>query len=114
MIDVCRSFGISRKINYKIYDPFLQVRQSCCCVWHRGFRHHANGVVSVVRRHARNLALACCDSLFLLVDSGFFVANTLRIVDGGYVPPLLAALVYGVMMIWHRGTLAVARRLRWA
>jgi hypothetical protein len=30
--------------------------------------------------------LACCGSLFLLVDSGFFVANALKIIDGGYVP----------------------------
>jgi KUP system potassium uptake protein len=56
-------------------------------------------------------ASAALAGLFLLVDSGFFVANALKIVDGGYVPLLLAAVVYGVMMIWHRGTLAVARRL---
>jgi len=56
-------------------------------------------------------ASAALAGLFLLVDSGFFVANALKIVEGGYVPLLLAALVYGVMMIWHRGTLAVARRL---
>jgi KUP system potassium uptake protein len=56
-------------------------------------------------------ASAALASLFLLVDSGFFVANALKIVDGGYVPLLLAAVVFGVMMIWHRGTLAVARRL---
>src|SRR6202035_5511916 len=30
---------------------------------------------------------------------------------GGYVPLLLAACVYGVMLIWHRGTEAVAHRL---
>jgi KUP system potassium uptake protein len=57
---------------------------------------------------AASVALA---GLFLLVDSGFFVANALKIVDGGYIPLLLAALVFGVMIIWHRGTLAVARRL---
>jgi KUP system potassium uptake protein len=56
-------------------------------------------------------ASAALAGLFLLVDSAFFVANALKIVDGGYVPLLLAAVVYGLMMIWHRGTLAVGRRL---
>jgi KUP system potassium uptake protein len=49
--------------------------------------------------------------LFAIVDAGFFAANSLKIADGGYVPLLLAALVYGVMLIWHRGTVAVAHRL---
>jgi KUP system potassium uptake protein len=30
----------------------------------------------------------------------------------GYVPLLLAALVYGVMFIWHHGSVMVAQRLR--
>jgi KUP system potassium uptake protein len=49
--------------------------------------------------------------LFAVVDSGFFAANSLKIFDGGYVPLLLAACVYSVMLIWHRGTEAVAHRL---
>jgi KUP system potassium uptake protein len=49
--------------------------------------------------------------LFLIVDGGFFAANSLKIADGGYVPLLLAAAVYGLMLIWHRGTVAVAHRL---
>ena len=52
--------------------------------------------------------------LFVAVDAGFFAANSLKIADGGYVPLLLAACVYGVMLIWHRGTAAVARRLEQA
>jgi KUP system potassium uptake protein len=47
--------------------------------------------------------------LFMLVDAAFFGANLLKVTDGGYVPLLLAALVYGIMIIWHRGTLAVWR-----
>jgi KUP system potassium uptake protein len=34
-----------------------------------------------------------------------------KISDGGYVPLLLAAIVYGLMLIWHRGSAAVAHRL---
>jgi KUP system potassium uptake protein len=49
--------------------------------------------------------------LFVIVDAGFFAANSMKIADGGYVPLLLAAAVYGVMLIWHRGSAAVARRM---
>src|SRR5580704_4562776 len=49
--------------------------------------------------------------LFVIVDTGFFAANSLKIADGGYVPLLLAAIVYGLMLIWHRGSAAVAHRL---
>jgi KUP system potassium uptake protein len=49
--------------------------------------------------------------LFVIVDAGFLAANSMKIADGGYVPLLLAGVVYGVMLIWHRGTVAVAQRL---
>jgi KUP system potassium uptake protein len=49
--------------------------------------------------------------LFVIVDAGFFAANSMKIADGGYVPLLLAGVVYGVMLIWHRGSVAVAHRL---
>jgi KUP system potassium uptake protein len=48
---------------------------------------------------------------FLIVDAGFFVSNTMKIVDGGYVPLVLAAAVYLVMYIWHRGATAISRRV---
>jgi KUP system potassium uptake protein len=56
-------------------------------------------------------ASAALAGLFALIDAGFFAANSLKIADGGYVPLLLAAIVYGVMLIWHRGSVAVAHRL---
>jgi KUP system potassium uptake protein len=56
-------------------------------------------------------ASAAVAGLFLVVDAGFFAANALKIAEGGYVPLLLAACVYGLMLIWHRGSTAVARRL---
>jgi KUP system potassium uptake protein len=49
--------------------------------------------------------------LFVVIDAGFFAANSMKIADGGYVPLLLAACIYGIMLIWHRGSAAVARRL---
>src|SRR5207244_10657768 len=45
-------------------------------------------------------------------DAGFFVANFAKVAQGGYVPLILAALVYGVMLIWHLGTTAVSARLQ--
>ena len=52
--------------------------------------------------------------LFLLVDAGFVAANSVKIFEGGYVPVLLAAAVYTIMWIWHRGSAAVAHRLNQA
>ena len=48
---------------------------------------------------------------FLCVDASFFLANLGKVADGGYVPLLLASMVYGVMLIWHRGSTAVALAL---
>jgi len=50
--------------------------------------------------------------VFMLVDAGFFVANFAKVGQGGYVPLILAALVYGVMLIWHLGATAVSARLQ--
>jgi KUP system potassium uptake protein len=57
------------------------------------------------------LASACVAGVFLLVDSAFLASNSLKIANGGYVPLLLAAAVYGLMWTWHRGASAVATRL---
>ena len=54
-------------------------------------------------------AVASC---FILVDSGFVAANSMKIADGGYVPLLLAAAVYGVMWVWHRGARAEGARIQ--
>ena len=48
---------------------------------------------------------------FLCVDASFFLANLVKVADGGYVPLLLASIVYGVMLIWHRGSTTVAQVL---
>ncbi len=48
---------------------------------------------------------------FLIVDSAFFAANMAKVVDGGYVPLLLAIGVYTVMWVWHRGASAVHDRV---
>jgi KUP system potassium uptake protein len=40
------------------------------------------------------------------------LANFAKVAQGGYVPLILAALVYGVMLIWHLGANAVSARLQ--
>jgi KUP system potassium uptake protein len=59
---------------------------------------------SLLRSGALAAALVC-------VDSAFFGANVTKVLDGGYVPLLLAAAVYGVMLVWHRGSTAVSAAL---
>ncbi|HYM01587.1 MAG TPA: KUP/HAK/KT family potassium transporter, partial [Stellaceae bacterium] len=56
-------------------------------------------------------AAAAVAGAFFIVDAAFLVANLAKIADGGYVPLLLAAAVYGVMFVWHTGARAVSRRL---
>jgi KUP system potassium uptake protein len=60
------------------------------------------------------LISAITAGFFIVIDAGFFSSNSLKIIDGGYVPLLLAAAVYGLMLIWHRGTVAVAHSLEQA
>ncbi|NLU16091.1 MAG: KUP/HAK/KT family potassium transporter [Serratia liquefaciens] len=48
---------------------------------------------------------------FFIVDLSFLLANLSKVMQGGYVPLLMATLVYGVMLIWHRGVLAASRTL---
>ncbi len=57
------------------------------------------------------LASGAIAGAFVFVDASFFLANLVKVADGGYVPLLLASLVYGVMLIWHRGSAAVAQAL---
>jgi KUP system potassium uptake protein len=68
----------------------------------------------IAMREIWNWSLALCvpiAGLFFVVDLAFFVSNATKLFDGGYVPLLLACLVYSVMFIWHRGVTAVAEWL---
>ncbi len=49
--------------------------------------------------------------VFFVVDSAFFASNMTKLFDGGYVPLILALLVYAVMYCWHAGIVAIANRL---
>jgi KUP system potassium uptake protein len=56
-------------------------------------------------------AAAALAGAFLIIDAAFFCANLTKILEGGFVPLVLAGCVYFVMVVWHVGAAAVARRL---
>jgi KUP system potassium uptake protein len=58
------------------------------------------------------LASVAVAGVFLCIDGSFFFANLVKVAQGGYIPLLLAALVFGIMVIWHSGSVKVAQRLR--
>jgi len=57
------------------------------------------------------LTSAAVAGVFFCIDAAFFSANLVKVAQGGYVPLLLAAFVYGIMFIWHHGAVKVAHRL---
>ena len=59
--------------------------------------------------HGACLAVA---GVFILIDATFVAANSLKILEGGWVPLLLAGIVFGLMATWHRGIVAVGAALR--
>jgi KUP system potassium uptake protein len=50
-------------------------------------------------------------AFFIVIDGAFCLSNLSKVADGGYVPLLLAAAVYAIMWIWHRGAAAVTARI---
>jgi KUP system potassium uptake protein len=55
------------------------------------------------------LAAAAVSGLLLVVDLAFFAANLLKLLQGGWVPLVLALIVLTVMLVWHRGVDALRR-----
>jgi len=50
--------------------------------------------------------------LFLAFDLPFFAANLLKFVDGGYVPIIVGAVFFTVMMVWRVGRTALTAYTR--
>jgi KUP system potassium uptake protein len=48
---------------------------------------------------------------FLVVDASFFVANLLKIADGGWLPLSFAAALFVIMITWRAGTDAIRATL---
>ena len=62
--------------------------------------------------HWSLMAAGAVAGAFIIVDAGFVAANLLKVTEGGYVPLLLALLVYGVMWVWHTGARSVSARIQ--
>lgn len=54
---------------------------------------------------ASSAVIALC---FLVMDATFLFANLIKVLEGGYIPLLMAAAICTVMLIWHRGVKAVS------
>ncbi len=73
-----------------------------------------SALLLIALREVRNwsaLASAGVVGVFMIVDVTFLAANSMKVFNGGYVPLILAAIVYGMMYLWHRGSAAVAERV---
>ncbi|MGZ5714344.1 MAG: potassium transporter Kup [Caldimonas sp.] len=57
------------------------------------------------------LALAAT-AFFVVIDGTFFSANLLKVVDGGWFPLVIAALVFTLMATWARGRVLLNEHLR--
>lgn len=49
--------------------------------------------------------------LFLLVDLAFFAANVVKIPSGGWVPLLIASLIFSIMLLWRNGRAKLTLKL---
>ncbi len=49
--------------------------------------------------------------IFLLVDASFFLANLLKVADGGWLPLTFAAILFMIMITWRTGTDAIRTAL---
>lgn len=58
---------------------------------------------------ALSLAVA---GAFFVIDAAFFSSNLMKILEGGWVPLVLAAGIYTLMITWRRGSVAVMKGMR--
>ncbi len=68
-----------------------------------------------VIRYAWKLPLPLCvgaTGFFFAVDLVFFAANAVKVLDGGWFPLLIGAVMFTVMLTWKAGRRLMAERLR--
>ena len=58
------------------------------------------------------LTAAAVSGVFLIIDLAFFGANIVKIAHGGWLPLLLAALIYIIMTTWKAGRRILAERIQ--
>lgn len=52
----------------------------------------------------------CAAGFFLCVDLLFLGANLTKLLDGGYIPLLLALAIFTLMLTWHQGVVLIRRK----
>jgi len=57
------------------------------------------------------LSLAIAGAFFV-IDAAFFSSNLMKVLEGGWVPLVLAAGIYTLMITWRRGSVAVMKGMR--
>jgi KUP system potassium uptake protein len=67
-------------------------------------------VMRDVWRWSLPVALAV-SGVFVVIDVAFFAANMLKLLEGGWIPLLLGALIFAAMTTWRRGIDALRQRL---
>jgi len=68
-----------------------------------------------VIRFAWNMSLALCifaTGFFFTIDVMFFSANVIKVIDGGWFPLLIGAVMFMLMMTWKEGRQLLSERLR--
>jgi KUP system potassium uptake protein len=68
-----------------------------------------------VIRFAWKLALPLCifaTGFFFVIDVMFFSANVIKVIDGGWFPLLIGAVMFTLMMTWKQGRALLSERLR--
>src|SRR5438105_4770051 len=68
-------------------------------------------VIMTERWHWPKPAVLAATALFLSIDTAFFGANALKVVQGGWVTLAVAAVLFTVMTTWRTGRRLVAERL---
>jgi KUP system potassium uptake protein len=68
-------------------------------------------VVARERWHWPRSAALAVTGLFLSIDLAFFGANLIKVFEGGWLPLVIAGVIFTLMTTWHGGRRIVARRL---
>jgi len=60
----------------------------------------------------RLIGAAVATAFFFAVDATFFAANAVKVLDGGWFPLVIGAVMFLLLMTWKRGRELMASRLR--
>lgn len=68
-------------------------------------------IVAIERWKWSRLTAISLAGFFFLIDMAFFIANIVKIPQGGWFPLVVAVLIFSVMTTWKRGRRLVAEKL---